>query len=86
MAKDLRKVLAYDKIVAMNKPTRTYLLIEERLGKNLRRYVSRCWHQGGSWNSIARDLNAKTEVAVTSETLRLWFYDLRPENRKRDAA
>lgn len=56
--------------------TRTYLLVEERLGKSLARTVSAARRNGKSWNAIARDLHEQTQVAVTSETLRLWFYDL----------
>lgn len=61
--------------------TPAYRLIEDRLGKDLRRYVVALWRKGLSWNAIARDLHSRTEVAVTSETVRIWFSDLKPHMR-----
>ncbi len=61
--------------------TATYRLVEDRLGKDLRRHVSALWRKGESWNAIARDLLVRTEVAVTSETVRIWFSDLKPHMR-----
>lgn len=60
--------------------TPTFALIEDRLGKNLTRYVLAArtptpTSPKRSWNAIALDLHQKTGVAVTSETLRTWFYD-----------
>ncbi|CAI9417162.1 hypothetical protein [Nocardioides sp. T2.26MG-1] len=62
----------------MANKTRTYLLVEERLGKSLSRYVTAARRQTPkrSWNAIARELHEKTQVAVTSETVRLWFYEM----------
>lgn len=58
--------------------TPSYLLVEQSLGKSLARYVAarRKRDISGkrkSWNAIARDLRDDSGVAVTSETLRLWF-------------
>ncbi|GAW50574.1 MULTISPECIES: hypothetical protein [unclassified Nocardioides] len=65
----------------MANKTSTYLLVEERLGKNLSRYVlaGRRQTPKRSWNAIARELHERTQVAVTSETLRLWFFDMDKE-------
>jgi hypothetical protein len=57
--------------------TATYRLVEDRLGKDLRRHVVALWKRGESWNAIARDLHGRTGVAVTSETIRVWFSDLK---------
>lgn len=57
----------------MNNPTRTYLLIEERLDTDLLGFVERKRIDGASWNRIAVELNELTKVLVTSETLRIWF-------------
>ncbi len=62
--------------------TRTYLLVEERLGKSLSRYVSAARRNKKSWNAIARDLHEQTQVAVTSETLRLWFFDMKRDDER----
>ena len=61
--------------------TATYRLVEDRLGKDLRRHVVALWKRGESWNAIARDLHGRTGVAVTSETIRVWFSDLKPHLR-----
>ncbi len=61
--------------------TATYRLVEDRLGKDLRRHVVGLWKRGESWNAIARDLHGRTGVAVTSETIRVWFSDLKPHLR-----
>lgn len=65
--------------------TRTYELLEERLGKNLARYVAAARKAGKSWNAIALELHGETKVAVTSETLRIWFASL-PKDMPIDAA
>lgn len=75
----LRKFLAYAKVLVMSNRTRTYLLVEERLGKSLSRYVSAARRNKKSWNAIAREINEQTQVAVTSETLRLWFFDMKKD-------
>ena len=46
--------------------TATYRLVEDRLGKDLRRHVVALWKRGESWNAIARDLHGRTDIAVTS--------------------
>lgn len=57
----------------MTNPSRTYLLVEERLGSDLRKHVAKLRRAGESWNSIAHDLSDRTEVVITDETLRIWF-------------
>lgn len=81
----LRKNLAYAKILVMAHRTRTYLLVEERLGKSLARTVSAARRNGKSWNAIAREIHEQTQVAVTSETLRLWFFDLPKDSTTAEA-
>jgi hypothetical protein len=71
----LRKILAYAKILGMNNRTPTYLLLENKLGRSLSRYVGAARKSQRSWNAIALELHKETGVAVTSETLRQWFYD-----------
>lgn len=81
----MRKFLGYAKIRGMANRTRTYLLLEERLGKSLSRVVSAGRRNSKSWNAIARELHEQTQVAVTSETLRLWFHDLKKGEESEDA-
>lgn len=81
LPKLLRNHLGYAKILGMPK-TPTYLLLESRLGQDLRRHVMREWRKGTSWNLLSQDLYARTGISVTSETLRLWFHDLKPHLRK----
>lgn len=71
----LRQLFAYAKLRGMTNPSRTYLLLEERLGEPLAGYVEASRAGGLSWNAIARDLHERTKVGVTSETLRIWFFD-----------
>lgn len=57
----------------MPKPSRTYLLIEERLGTDLAQYAADRRRDGATWAEISFDLGTRTKVIVTSETLRIWF-------------
>lgn len=68
----------------MSNRTRTYLLVEGRLGKSLSRHVGAARARGCSWNAIAMDLHKRTDVAVTAETLRLWFVAEERERTRRD--
>ncbi len=79
----MRQLLAYGKVLGMRKPTPTYLLLEERLGRPLDRRVVKARGQGQSWNQIARALDHDTGIAVTSQTLRNWFPEV---DGKRTAA
>lgn len=67
----------------MSNRTRTYLLIEERLGRPLARYVSNARGAEArpktSWHQIALSIHSATGVAVTSETLRTWFAEAERE-------
>lgn len=65
--------------------TPTYLLIEGELGKDLRRHCTAQWRRGMSWAAIARELEKLTGFAVSSETLRSWFPELKPHLRPRKA-
>lgn len=84
----MRSSLAYGNLLDMSKSTRAQLLIEERLGRPLDRYVltarGREPRAKASWSRISADLLAETGVHVTPETLRLWFYDL--ERRRLERA
>lgn len=57
----------------MSNPSRTYLLLQDRLGSDLEKHVSELRQGGESWHAIANDLGNRTSVLVTPETLRLWF-------------
>jgi len=59
----------------MSNRSRTYLLIEERLGRPLDKRVIKARGQGQSWNQIARELDYDTHVPVTAESVRGWFDD-----------
>lgn len=77
MACCLRQWLAYVNLLHMRQsPSRTYLLIEERLNGALLDYVTAARDAGKSWHIIAVELHVATNVTVTSETLRIWFHDL----------
>jgi hypothetical protein len=74
----------------MSKPTRAQLLIEERLGRPLDRFVMNArgteLRPKNSWNQIALLLHSETGVHVTAETLRIWFYDAEKKRRQRAEA
>lgn len=59
----------------MSKQTRTYLLIEERLGRPLDKRVLKARAAGQSWNQIARELDYDTHVPVTAASVANWFDD-----------
>lgn len=62
------------KVIGMsNPPTRTYLLLEERIGEPLNGYVRNLRTEGKSWNAVALALYDATGIPVTSQTLRNWF-------------
>lgn len=65
-------------------PSRTFLLVEEKLGSSLRQRVMKMRGSDPrpkhSWAQIAHELGTETGVFVTSETLRIWFHD---DERKR---
>jgi hypothetical protein len=79
------KRFAYANVVAMNK-TRTHLLLEERLGKDLHRHVEALRTSGKSWDAIVLDLYERTQVALSPATLRLWFKDMPRGNRNSEVA
>jgi hypothetical protein len=64
----------------MTNRSRTYLLIEERLGTPLDRLVMKARgtepRPKTSWSQIALLLHQKTGVYVSNETLRIWFIEL----------
>lgn len=57
----------------MSNVTRTYLLIEERLGSDLAEYAANARRNGDSWHAVAHDLSNRTGVLVTPQTLSNWF-------------
>lgn len=83
----MRNRFAYVNLDAMSNRSRTYLLVEERLGRPLERHVMKLRGNqprgSTSWEHIARQLHDATGVAVTSETLRIWFYDAEQKRRQR---
>lgn len=56
-------------------PTRTYLLIEERLGEPLSAFVLGLRADERSWYYIARKLRERTGVSISYEAVRQWFAD-----------
>lgn len=48
-------------------------LIQVRLGRDLAAYVAAARAEGRDWRTIAADLTAVTGVAVSHESLRVWF-------------
>lgn len=67
----------------MAKRTRTYLLLEERLGEPLDAYVRDKRADGESVAAIVFDLATRTGERVTDSTLRNWFPDLsRPQEQE----
>lgn len=72
----MHNLVCYANLICMSNQTRTYLLIEERLDKSLKKHVTAARRKQMSWNAIARDLHTLTGVGVTSETLRTWFYGI----------
>lgn len=61
----------------MSNVSRTYLLIQERLGSDLAEFATEARRNGGSWHSIAFDLSNRTGVLVTPQTLGNWFPNLK---------
>jgi hypothetical protein len=57
----------------MNNQSRTFQLIEMKLGRPLVDHAREMRQRGASWHSITLDLANRTDVAVTPETLRLWL-------------
>lgn len=57
----------------MQKPSRAYQLVEERLGCDLAPWVADLRDGGASWNTIAVEILTMTGVSLTAETLRNWF-------------
>jgi hypothetical protein len=53
--------------------TPTQQLAELKLGGSLEQWVTDRRTRGDSWRTIARDLHAETNIAVSDETLRQWF-------------
>lgn len=48
-------------------------LLQLRLGRDLGAYVAAARAEGRDWRTIATDLSAVTGVAVSHESLRVWF-------------
>ena len=53
--------------------TATWQLIEDRLGRSLRDYVTEQQAAGIGWRRIAANLCDDTSIRVSHETLRGWF-------------
>lgn len=71
--KYLRQILGHAKICGMSKPTRTRLLLEERISGDLAAHIRPMRRRGDSWHVISIALAQQTGIAVTPETLRGWF-------------
>jgi hypothetical protein len=53
-------------------PTATHLLIEARLGRDLKEFVAERQNAGEGWRRIAEDIYRRTNVSVSHEALRSW--------------
>ncbi|HET8640564.1 MAG TPA: hypothetical protein VFM37_01435 [Pseudonocardiaceae bacterium] len=58
----------------MAEPTPRQVLIEERLGYPLKKFVAERY-PAKSWRAMAAELTQTTGVQITGESLRLWFAD-----------
>lgn len=67
------KRLGSAKLLSMAQKTRSYLLVEERLGRPLDEYVAEKRAEKASWVTICHDIAQTTDVRLTPETLRVWF-------------
>lgn len=66
--------------------SRSYQLVEDRLGRDLEDWVGEQRQRSNSWHAIAVELAAKTAVTVTPETLRQWFGSTFPGRSNAKAA
>jgi hypothetical protein len=55
------------------KQTRSYQLIEARLGQPLAEHVASRRETGVSWEQIARELDKTTGVPISGQAVRTWF-------------
>lgn len=68
--------MAYGNLRDMSNPSRTFQLIEAKLGRSLEDHAREMRQGGASWHAITLDVATRTEVAVTPETLRIWLAHL----------
>lgn len=64
----------------MSSTSRTYQLIEERLDGTLADYVRERRPAQATWRQLAAEIEEKTGVNVSYETLRSWFTADRTES------
>lgn len=57
-------------------PSRTYQLLEAKLGEPLAAFVLGLRTDERSWYYIARKLRERTDVSISYETVRGWFADI----------
>lgn len=57
----------------MTQRTRTFQLVEERLGRDLADHVRTLRDDGASWVTVCHELADETGVRLTPETIRVWF-------------
>lgn len=69
----------------MQTASRTYQLVEARLHEDLEAFAVEQRRDGKSWNAISLELYVRTNVSVTSQTLRNWF-GTTPTSRRRKAS
>lgn len=60
----------------MTQPSPRYLLIEDRLGEPLSRFISERRGRDISWRRIALEITQRTAVDITGEMLRVWHQGL----------
>lgn len=59
-------------VVVMTQPSPRYLLVEERLGEPLSRFIAERRAREVSWRRIALEIYQRTHVDITGEGVRLW--------------
>ena len=70
----MRHKFVSDKLLAMAQQSRLYRMIEARIDGTLAEFIAARRPQMG-WRSIAKDIDQRTGIWVSGETLRLWFAD-----------
>lgn len=70
----LRYWFAYVNLLHMSHPSRTFQLVEAKLGRSLTEHARDMRQSGASWHAISLDLATRTGIPVTPETVRIWLY------------
>lgn len=60
----------------MQQPSARYLLIEDRLGEPLARFIAERRARSVAYYKIAMEITQRTGVSVSFETIRTWAFDI----------